>query len=533
MALNGWGMFKDAGREALNGAYREGGMNPDEMMPTVLSVEELAPIPDGEAGAEWRQKSSRDTNAVLRGDFGHLVDLTLSLRYHAETYAEMALQAGISTRHNPMVDAVETLNRGVWPSATWRLYLDGKAQDDPRFDAFVRQGFNAAIKRAAALCWAHPAVCVMPWVATIKRTGERRLVFRTLTPDTFDLKANREAPGEWDKLCVYHPVNNGVQRMTEWSSSEIETYERRVNASGKPSSGWRKIAEMNNPLGIVPAVIFKRQADKLWADHFGDKLREATIEINAAQTLLTYHGPTQVKMLAADFQRGKFQRVRQAMPVDSGPNSAPSVIDLQLDVDAFRTAYIDNELKALAVSMGLPPDEFDRTRIAPASGESIRLRYAERQHRSEEHRAAMLPSAVDLYWVALHVLHHALTAPPLTDAPQEVLPPITGFASVADLPPYKPGVPQRDQPYKVQIDVADLAMPRTQDERAKEQEYNVLHGFSTWAQELGSEQPDLANPGEVIRSNLADTAGLLRMAARPTARPALPVQPSNPLPPKV
>jgi hypothetical protein len=361
------------------------------------------------------------------------------------------------------------------------------------------------------------------------------LVFRILTPESFDLKANREAPGEWDKLCILHPIARGMQTMTEWSATEIETYVRRVDGEGKATGHWREVSEAPNPFGMVPAVIFRRQAGKLWADHYGDKLREATIEVNAAQTLLTYHGPTQIKLLAAEFESGKFQRMRQGIPVSSGPNSTPSVIDLQLNLPAFRDAYIEAEKREIAVAVGLPPDEFDRARIAPASGESIRLRYAERQHRAEEHRAAMLPSAVELYWTALHVLHFAVTAPPQGDEPIQA--PVTGFPSVADLPPYEPGTPIADQPYTVQIDVADMALPRTQDERAKEQEYNVGHGFSTWSQELAKEQPDLEAPAETIRANLQDTAGLLRTTARMSmSRPAAnEVQPPqrSPLPPRV
>ncbi len=517
MAMNGYGMFPNEGQRALQEAYREGGIEEGQLVPKVTELAELAPMPNGEHGTDWRRKYAKWVDSILCNDFAYLVDDSLRRRYHQETYAEMELQAGVSTRHNPMVDSVDTLNRGVWPAASWRLMRDGAAVDDPRFTALVATGLNEAVRMASRLCWVHPAVCVMPWVADVERTKERKLVYRVITPSQFSVEPSRDAPGEWDELCIYHPVVDGIERKVEWSADEVEVYERRVREDGTPASKWREVREMPNPFGIIPAVLFRRQRDRIWADNYGEKLREATIEINAAQTLLTYHGPTQIKLLAAEFERGKFQRVRQAMPIASGPNNPVSVVDLQLDTGKFRDAYIDAELAAVAVSMGLPPDEFLKTRIAPASGESIRLRYAERQHRQEEHREAMLPAAVELYWTALHVLHVALGEGP-----------VSGFKSVADLPPYEPETPVSEQPYTVAIDVQDQRLPSTQAERAAEQEYNVSKGFSTWSQELAKEQPDLKDPAGTITANLQDTAGLLRTAGRSAA-----TRVTSPLPPRV
>lgn len=513
-------LFPDEGQKALQAAYRAAGIEDGDLMPRLAQIAELAPMPTGERGIAWRRAYARQTKSILCNDFAHLVDRALANRYHPHTYAEMALQAGISTRHNPMVQAVDSLNRGVWPSASWRLLLNGQAQDEPRFQRLVDTGLDAAIRQAARLIWVHPAVCVMPWVATVR--GVRKLVYRILSPDEFTVTPNPEAPGEWEHLCVFHPPVGGVERKVEWHAESIEVYQRRYSADPEREQAWEKVNESPNPFGVVPAVLFRRQRDRIWADNFGDMLRETTVEVNAAQTLMTYHGPTQIKLLFSEQgEGGKFQRLRQAMAVSAGgAGAAPTVVDLQLDISGFHDAYVATPLREVAVAMSLPPDEFDKTRIAPASGESIRLRYAERQQRQEEHRAAILPDAVSLYWMALHVLHVALGEGP-----------VEGFDTVADLPPYQPETPVSEQPYVVAIDVADLTLPRLQSEREAEQTYNVEHGFSTWAQELAKEQPDLPNPEEVIKSNLQDTTGVMRTARQQASSTAVRV--SNPLPPRV
>jgi len=540
MAMIG-GLFRDEGAEALQRSYDAGGIKEGDLPPTMAVLEELAPTPEGAGALVWRQRNSKAVNDILRNDFAYMVDGALARQYHPETYAEMAVQSAVSTRHNPLVDSVEAASRGIWPSAVWKLKADGEELPDDRFKNFISiSKINAAIRRALSMSLVHPAVAVMPWVAHSKRTGRRHLVFQVLTPDTFDLKANRHAPAEWDSFCVFEKPNGTQQRMHEWEATKIETYVRRMAGTDEfeGSTEWRKVAEVPNRFGVVPVVVFRKSPGKLWSDHYGEKLKEATISINKAQTLLDHHAPTQVKLLAAQFQDGKFIRVRQAMGIDGGPNATPSVVDLQLNLTAYHETYVANPLREVAISMGLPPDEFDRNRIAPQSGESIRLKYAERQQRSLEIRGANMDAAVELYWVALQVLHAALENS--VDEKGKPLPPIEGFQDIGSLPPYKPGASIREQPYAVSINVADLMLPRTQDERAKEQEYNTAHGFTTWDEELSEEQPDLPNPKEVIEANLRTNAATARMSARPSttspggAAPQTPPRPiTNPLAGKV
>jgi hypothetical protein len=528
-----------ASNAALEDMYRNAGFDPG--MPPLPSIvdeamgqRELAPMPEYSGALPFRRRIARCINHVLHNNFAYLVEEMLRTRYHWKTYAEMALQSGISTRHNPMIDAVDRLNVAVWPSSTRSLFdtKTGEPVEDPRFDNENQQiAWDPLANNIAYLLWVQKAVCVIPRVMLIERTNERKIVHVVLTPDVFNLVACKGAPGEWEALQLFHgPQANGMELMTEEWSTVIKYYERRTSRDGEEEQAWRLIREEPNDLGVVNAVIFRRRGEQIWSTNYGEKLLESTLEVNAAQTMSTFKSTTQIKMFQGDgSQMGAGIRLRQGMMIDAGQQGILNVVDLQTDEASFKETYIQDELRDAAISLGLPVDIFEKTALLPPSGEAMRLKYADRQQRAQEMREAVIPSMVALRWLTLHVLHYAITHSVSRDGTP--LPPVSGFPNVASLAPYAPGKPIAEQPVKLVIDVADLDLPETQAERAARQEYDAAKGFKTWPQMMLEENPDLGSvetAEELIKQNHAENAELTATKVRSM----VPMRPTPPPPVK-
>ncbi len=476
-----------------------------------------------------RRAMSRCVNDVLGGNYLHLVDEKLSERFHPQTYQAMALQSGTRASHNVMVDAVDRLDESTWPSA--RYGLQGLEDDEPADDveSKAHEAMEARLERwveiakpdqlaqrVSRLLWVHPAVCVMPWVAMSGRTGTRKFTWIVLDPSSFDLVPSRHIPGDWEALHTYDPCGPREQyeRMTEWKSDVISRYERRISVNHEQP--WKLISQEPNPFGVVPAVIFQAVPGKLWSDNYGPMLLESTIEVNCAQTLLTYNAAGQVKVMLGALDNMKSGQVlRHGALVDVPGTGTLQVGDLTTDVQAFAQTFIRDERTAVATALGLPADEFYSTAVAP-SGESLKLRYWTRTLRARKHRQALLPKIQECYALSLHVINTALSFTGVDPQTGEAMPmpPIERVSGPQDLPPYDASASYTAQPYTLGVDVEDLQPPETQQEREARIDFDISQGFTTAAKILQAENPDIKDAEAVIKENLAKTQEMRQMKSK-------------------
>lgn len=483
-------------------------------------------------GTKSRRAMAACVNDCMAGNAFHLVDEKLRARFHPQTYAAMALQSGTRASHNVMVDAIDRLDESTWPSA--RYELQGLEDDEPAVDVESPAHEDAErrlehwvevakpdqlAQRVSRLLWVHPAICVMPWVAYSARTGARKFTWIVLDPSSFDLIPSRHIPGDWEALQTFAPCAPGdrVEHMTEWRHDVVKYYERKRAAEGSDREDpWHLVREEPNPFGVVPAVIFQGVPGKLWSDNYGPMLLESTIEVNCAQTLMTYNSAGQVKIMLGALDNMKSGQVlRHGALVDVPGTGTVQVGDLTTDVQAFAQTFIRDERTAVAISLGLPADEFYSTTMAP-SGESLKLRYWGRTLRARKHRDAIRPRIQECYALSLHVINTALsfTAPDPATGAAVAMPPIEGFASPADLPPYDTAAPYTAQPYTLAIDVEDLQPPETQQEREARIDFDISQGFTTAAKILQAENPDIQDPEAVIKENLAKTQEMRQMKSK-------------------
>lgn len=502
----------------------------DALLKSVAAV-----IDDDEATVSARRELAADINKVLHGNFADLVNERLAVRFHPKTYAEMAVSQYLSTRINLMNDAVNKLWPAIWPSAKYTLVRDGASVESPEFENFIkRSNLDVVMRKVAKLVLVHPAVLVMPWVAKSERSNARKLTFRVLTPEHFSVKVCSEDPSEWEELRLYHD-DGDEQCMTVWTNTYVAEYTRR-RAGDRWVLKEQEEGEMNpmpNPYSIIPGVVFRADPLCVWSANHGPMLLEATTEVNVAQTLATYNAPGQVKSLAgafADMQAG--QRLRHAGMIDTGAAPNVQVLDFTADVEGFRRAFIEAERRMVAVTLGLPADEFESTTVPP-SGESLKLRYLARTQMAERLRADMVPMLQELYVVTQTVLAVEVERKTeLDDGAEVTLPPVIGFPDRASLPPYDDGK-GFDQTYTLGVDVDDLMFPETQAERQARIDYDISKGFTTAARELSRENSDIADAAAEIAKNLAETARMSRASSGPTMAQrfmAKPVQAGQPQP---
>lgn len=499
-------------------------------------------------GTKSRRAMAACVNDVMAGNYLHLVDEKLRARFHSDTYQAMALQSGTRASHNVMVDAIDRLDESTWPSA--RYELQGLEDEEPANDIESAAHEDAErrlehwieiakpdqlAQRVSRLLWVHPAVCVMPWVAYSSRTGARKFTWIVLDPSSFDLIPSKEIPGDWEALQTFAPCAPGdrVEHMTEWRHDVVKYFERKRAAEGSDREDpWHLVREEQNPFGVVPAVVFQGVPGKLWADNYGPMLLESTIEVNCAQTLLTYNAAGQVKIMLGALDNMKSGQVlRHGALIDAPGTGTLQIGDLTTDVQAFAQTFIRDERTAVAISLGLPADEFYSTTMAP-SGESLKLRYWGRTLRARKHRDAIRPKLQECYALSLHVINTALSftgVDPATGATM-AMPPIEGFAGPQDLPPYDTAAPYTAQPYTLAIDVEDLQPPETQQEREARIDFDISQGFTTAAKILQAENPDIKDPEQVIAENLAKTREMRQMktaAAMPAQAPTISLAPQQ------
>jgi hypothetical protein len=289
---------------------------------------------------------------TMDGNYLHLVDEKLAERFHIDTYRAMALQSGTRASHNLMAEAVDRLDESTWPSARYELQEKG-AESAGDVESAAHEDLEKKIEhwvdvakpdqlaqRLSRNGWVHKGVCVMPWVAPLERTKSRKFGWVTLHPGQFDLVPSKQLPGEWEALRTFDPCGDkdDVEFMTEWRAETVCRYKRRRAMQAYQEEGqWVKIGEEPNPFGLVPAAIFRAVPGKLWSDSYGPMLLEATIEVNAAQTLLTYNGPGQVKVMlgALDGMRSG-QVLRHGALVDAPGTAALQVADLTTNLRRWR-----------------------------------------------------------------------------------------------------------------------------------------------------------------------------------------------------
>ncbi len=483
-------------------------------------------------GTKSRRAMASCVNDTLSGNFFHLVDEKLQNRFHPQTYQAMALQSGTRASHNVMVDAIDRLDESTWPSARYELQdiesdepaddVESKAHEEmeKRLERWVEVAKpDQLAQRVSRLLWVHPAVCVMPWVAMSGRTGTRKFTWIVLDPSSFDLIPSRTIPGDWEALQTFAPVSPGdrVEQMTEWRADSVKYYERkRASDSSDREDPWHLVREESNPFGVVPAVIFQSVPGKLWSDNYGPMLLESTIEVNCAQTLLTYNAAGQVKVMLGALDNMKSGQVlRHGALVDVPGTGTLQVGDLTTDVQSFAQTFIRDERTAVATALGLPADEFYSTAVAP-SGESLKLRYWTRTLRARKHRDALLPKIQECYALSLHVINTALS---FTGVNEETgaamaMPPIERVAGPQDLPPYDVSAAYTAQPYGLAIDVEDLQPPETQQEREARIDFDISQGFTTAAKILQAENPDIKDAEAVIKENLSKTQEMRQMKSK-------------------
>lgn len=487
---------------------------------------------DGEADRavmaqiEARAAEAASINAVWLDTFHEQVKAALGARFERNTFTEMALASGISTRHNPMRDVVARAAEGVWPTSrvvVERTAPDGKAvpDDDPRWGAFIKAiNPDKLMADAAALGFVQHTY-LWPSVTYNERTGLRDFTIRILTPDQFHLQPCKHNPTMWEALYLlgHKRLHDGtmVRTLVRWDRTTVQRYYYRNGDTLMTPDGAEP-----NPYNVVPGAFVRYSDNCLWGPTYGDAFRQSTIQANVAQTLLTLMGNHQGKVLMGVFDKMQSHTTVKphmgTLPLGSAGTDNVTLQDMSTNTPQYATSYILNETRMCAMTLGLQPDEFEAV-VTPPSGESLRLRYFGRQQKANTRRPALIEALKETILTSIPVLVTAVqqTGTPTgedddDEAPK--VPPVRGFPDANSIPPYDEKVPLFLQPFNVRVDVGDVQYPETQGERKARLEFDTAHGFTTWVAEHKSQNPDSVNPAAEQMANLQANVELDRIAQR-------------------
>lgn len=453
-----------------------------------------------QAAHEDRRWDAERIRHVQHGSYGRYVEDALRKAYHPDTFN--AMRARLRLSNNVLGDILSKLAVAWSEGATYKLVgADGAEYDDAdgAFAAFLEQ---ARLDQLAAhldeLTWLHRRIAVGPQVIDRDRTGLRALTWAIHTPETFDVLGCADAPGEWEALVTYGECEDerNVERKckTVWTSDTVTTYILR-------DARWELRSQEDNPYRTIPFVLFpaSSSSESVWMPSVGHMLADATIETACWETLLSYVGAGQVKVLAAElkgFPSG--QVLRHAGAIDLGGAGPVSVLDFQTDIEKMASVYIARLRRQASIAVGLGGDEFDLSG-QPPSGEAIKMRYWSRDRASLHKRASLKGAMIELFWLAQHVLAYQLTA--TVDDEGEPAAPITGITATV---PYDPAT-YDTKGLRLAIDVNEIVYPELAAERAQREDRDLELGLTNPVELYLRRNPD-ASPDDARAAVLANKA---------------------------
>lgn len=494
----------------------------------------------GESEREKRAARAQAVNAVLASEFRNMVQASLETRYHQDTFAEMQMGSLFMTHNNVMADVLDRVAT-AYPSARYYLQRNGAEVEDENFTRMMElldyDSLGANLDRLGLV---HPGVVVHPTVVFDEDSGKRKLEHLVLTPGEFDLKRSRHNSASFSQFThFYTDPETGYACKVEWTSQAWELYHK--SGTGPGGTEWSKMDEGVHPFGCVPVLYYRLHSDQLWSTNYGKDLVDTTVEVNAAESVMAYMMPGQVKTVlgqATHWPPG--QVARHIGVLEAGDNSSVQMVDWQLDLAAFSEQFIKRPRRTIAVRMGLPGDEWDVG--VPPSGEALRMRYAERDSRANKRKRNLSRAMRKLYWLDLATLFWNLGRPTKMHGGERVLP-IDGFdggwaarkglnpdgvpeaftppAPATVMPPFDPALPWSAQEVQFGLDIADTTYPLNQTEREARDRFRLEMGLTNQGELLLEENPDADKPLDTIRRNLALTRGFRQTMAvgRPGAPP--------------
>ena len=500
------------------------------------------------AQIEARASEAAAINAVWMDKFREQVAATLGARFERNTFTEMALASGISTRHNPMRDAVRRAAEAVWPSSQVvieRTDEQGKTtvDNDPRWNKLVQAINPDKLMAEAGAMGFILHTYLWPSVTYDERTGLREFSVRILTPDQFFVKESKHNPTKWCALYLlgHKKLRDGtmVRTLERWDRHTIQHFYYRNGDTLMTPDGAEE-----NTWHVVPGAFVRYSDNCLWGPTFGDAFSQSTIQANVSQSLLTLAGNHQGKVLMGVFDKMPAHTALKphmgTLPLGSAGTENVSLQDMSTNTPQFATSYITNEPRMCCTTLGLQPDEFEVS-LAPPSGESLRLRYFGRQETAKKRRPALIEALKETILTSIPLLVTAVqqTGQPVGQESGErpdgddVLthPPVRGFKDASSLPPYDESVPLFLQPFNVRVDVGDVQYPETQAERVARLTFETQRGFTTWPDEFQRHNPDTMNPAADLMKNIQVNVGVERLTqrARGVSQPFTPggVPPGN------
>lgn len=502
-----------------------------------------------QAEFESRRKRAQIVEGVHGGGLTRqLVEDALRRKYHPDTWAAMKLSSGIQTHNRLMHDILAKVNI-EWDGGS-RQWLDGpngsevQGEEADRFTSFRDAVIYdvKVMKPVSRACWLHPAICVMPTVTYSPRLGMRKFHHVILTPEHFDLEVNPEDPTDFTMLHVYGCKNDEhkTETKTSWSNDEWASYEM---VRGK----WQETDSGPNLYTQIPCEVFygEPSVTSVWGHDYGEMLTDMTVEVNCAETLLSSHAGTQIKVLGGEFKNlPQGQVLAQAQPIVFGDGENFNVLDFQTNTREFRDVFIAQVRRQAAVTMGLHADEFDLTGVPP-SGEALKMRKWSVELMAAARRQRLASHLKSLYWLDLNVLYWQLGFKETKGEFAGSVLPIHGFdggwkggnftppAPESVLPPFTPKVRHwSQQEYKFGVDVAETTYPELAAEREAREAYDLRMGFTTRAQLLAQKNPDMKQDEKknraTITENLKTEAGFTKDATIPARIPFKPNGPGVP-----
>lgn len=424
-----------------------------------------------------RMRLSEDVNMCLDGCIDRMVIEVIEAAHDKGEAAKLITQTGISTRLNLMRDALNKVDKSWAEGAEYSLAGEGVGEDGGG-EVFQRHVERAHLDPVAKECsqamWVHPGFAAMPMVIDGEEEGDpRRFVTRLFTPDRFNVQAEDGAPGV--VRCVeLFSFNRRSDKPFEKLKVDRVTWEKYVRKS--PTEKWEHAGEGEHGYGVIPVALARPVPFRLWADNYGAQLLEATVRVNAAQTLLTHNGFSQVKALVGSFQKAPATQVLKQGALIDAPQGA-TLQDFQTDQAAFRAAHIDGERRMVAALFGFPADEFDGTTV-PQSGEALKIRMFAAMQMAAKRREWLTRFVTDLYWIGLQVLATHMMEPGK--------PPIEGYErGMADLPPFVGSTPEKpitsyaQQPVRLVVKPREVVLPQLASEVAAQEDREIELGLTS------------------------------------------------------
>lgn len=500
-----------------------------------------------------RRSMASAIKSVEAGNFSHLVRFALEARAHPSVFAEMQVQSGIKTHNNVLANALDAAAVAWAYGSRASLTVNGAETEDPRFNAVIQHGdYDSVMNRADRGMLLHPGMAIMPTVVFDEQSGKRCFKHLVLNPGQFDREPSRHDGSTEETFTHYHPVVNAagetVDGKTVWSALEWVRYAERQGT-------WVELSRGPNRYMRIPRVMVQLDDSQLWSANFGHMLLDVTVEVNVAETQLSYMMGSQVKSLvgeAPEFPPGQF--LRQAGVILTGTADGMMIADFQTNVTAFRQEFITAPRDTVFNTLGIPIPEKDSA-LAPASGYALRMRNLVRDERAAARRVVLERAARELYWLDVEFLWHQLNTPSRVDG-RDVILPIEGFDNgfvpgpgrvfqvprpQDVLPPYVPGLHWTQQPTQYSVTVNLPAYPEDPDKEQARDTADVTSGMINRAEVYMRRHPEVTDLKEAtmaVMRNLKMEAAFQavtsfapareRPAFAPTAAPPEGKEPKEP-----